>query len=92
VSEWVFGALLTAALVAGFLSGWWLLARFHLRSPSVWASMLILLAGSLGGPALTYATLGARPLSFAVAVFLAGFSAGAVFWPMSLSQGAREWL
>jgi hypothetical protein len=90
VSAWALGALLTGALVVGFASGWLLLARFEIRSPNVWASALILLAGSLGGPALTHSTFGGGALSFAAALFVAGFSTGAVFWPMSLPQGVRQ--
>ena len=88
----MFGALLTAALLAGFASGWLLLARYELRRPNVWVSVLILPAGSLGKPVITYSVLGLRPLSFAAALFVAGFSTGAVFWPMSLPQGLRQWL
>ena len=54
--------------------------------------MIILLAGSVGGPALLYNILGAGTLSFAAAVAIAGFAAGVTFWPMAKPQGTKEWL
>jgi hypothetical protein len=53
---------------------------------------VLLLAGSLGGPASTYLLLGATPTSFVLAVLISGFTAGATFWPMSNTQGTAEWL
>ena len=92
MSAWTLGGLLAAALLAGFAGGWLTCGRLGLRSPNPAVSFLILLSGSLGGPALTYHLLGGTPASYALALLIAGFAAGATFWPMGEHQGAREWL
>lgn len=86
------GIVLSATLLAGFLAGWILFSRLGLRSPNAWVTVVILLAGSVGGPAVTYHVLGARPLSYVLALLAAGFAAGVAFWPMGRTQGTREWL
>jgi hypothetical protein len=89
---WQLAFTLVAALIAGFAAGWSLFLWLHVRPANVWISMLVLLAGSVGGPAVTFHTLGPGRLSFAIAVCIAGFAAGATFWPMVKPQGTREWL
>jgi hypothetical protein len=84
--------LLVVGLLAGFAGGWLAARRAGFRSPGPWATFAILLAGSLGGPAVTYTVIGATPPSYIAAVFLAGVSAGVTFWPMGERQGSREWL
>ena len=90
--RWELVAVLIGALMLGFGSGWLLCSRANLRSPNAWVTTLILMAGSVGGPAVTYGLAGATPTSYALAVAVAGFAAGATFWPMGRTQGAREWL
>jgi hypothetical protein len=92
MSAWTLGGLLVAALLAGFAAGWLTCWRLGLRSPNAAISFLVLLTGSLGGPALGYHVLGSSPMSYALALLAAGFAAGATFWPMGERQGAREWL
>lgn len=92
MSPWTLAFVLVVALLTGFACGWWLLKSLGVRSPNAWVTMIILLAGAVGGPAVTYALMGPRPLSYIVALLAAGFTAGATFWPMSKPQGTREWL
>ena len=92
MSAWVQGGLLSGALVAGFLAGWFGGRALGLRMPSVWISTAVLVAGSLGGPLLTWELIGRGPLSYVAALVIAGGAAGIVFWPMGLPQGEREWL
>lgn len=89
---WQLAGILTASLLGGCALGWAIFQRADVRSPSVWVSMIILLVGSVGGPALLYRMLGAGTLSFAAAVAIAGFAAGVTFWPMAKPQGTKEWL
>lgn len=63
-----------------------------LRMPSVWISAAALVAGSLGGPALTYKLLGASLWSYILALLIAGLVTGLTFWPMGERQGEKEWL
>lgn len=92
MNAWLLGGLLTGALIAGFAAGWFGMRRMGIRMPNAWVSFVVLLAGSVVAPAVTYHTLGATPLSFATALLFSGFAAGATFWPMGEPQGAREWL
>ncbi len=89
---WTLAALLAAALSVGFAIGWATLSRLRIRSPNAWVSMLVLVAGSVGGPAASTALLGHTPAAYIIAVATAGFAAGATFWPMGRAQGTREWL
>jgi hypothetical protein len=92
MQTWMLGAVLTAALTGGFVAGWFGMRRLRIRMPNAWVSFGVLLAGSLGAPALTFHLLGPTPFSFTTALLAAGFSAGATFWPMGQEQGTREWL
>jgi hypothetical protein len=92
VNPWILGGVLTLALIAGFAVGWFGMRSLGIRMPNAWVSFVVLLAGSLGAPALTYHLIGATPTSFVVALLGAGFCAGATFWPMGQTQGERQWL
>lgn len=89
---WLKGGLITAALFIGFAVGWFVGSKLELRPPNVPVATAVLLAGVLGGPWATMALLGPSLLSFLLAMGLAGFSAGIVFWPMGRRQGEKEWL
>jgi hypothetical protein len=92
MSSWTKVGLLSLVLLAAAGAGWLFGARTRLRMPNVWVSSLLLVAGSLGGPALTYKLLGPGLWSYVLALSLAGFCTGLAFWPMGERQGEREWL
>lgn len=92
MTPWTTAAVLVSALLVGFAAGWAVMARAGVRSPNVWVTVLILLTGSVGGPALSMRLLGPTLLSFASALTLAGFAAGSTFWPMAKAQGTQQWL
>jgi uncharacterized membrane protein (DUF441 family) len=92
VSSWTLAIVLTTALLAGFCCGWIAGRAFKLRAPNVAIATGILVAGSLGGPLVTYTTLGASAWSHALALLLAGLATGVTFWPMGERQGRRQWL
>ncbi|MFN7945137.1 MAG: hypothetical protein U0Z53_07280 [Blastocatellia bacterium] len=91
MNHWIEGGLLLLALIAGTCAGWIAGRRAGLRLPNVWVSLLVLLAGSLGGPLLTYRLMGAQVWSFMLALLLSGLAIGLTCWPMSETQGRREW-
>ena len=92
MAQLTLGAILVVALLTGFVTGWLVGKARRLAMPNVLAATLVLTAGSLGGPLLTYALLGRGTLSYAVALLVAGCSAGITFWPMGETQGQRQWL
>ncbi|HEX6974805.1 MAG TPA: hypothetical protein VF147_10410 [Vicinamibacterales bacterium] len=92
MTGWTLAATLTAALVLGFIVGWVVFSRLGVRSPNAWVTTSILLAGSVGGPAMTHALFGPTPPAYIIAIGFAGLTAGATFWPMGRAQGSREWL
>ena len=92
MTGWTLASTLTAGLLLGFAAGWFTFARLGLRSPNAWVTTAILLAGSLGGPALTHALFGTATGGYIAAVAFAGLTAGATFWPMGRTQGTRDWL
>lgn len=92
MNGWTFGITLSVALLAGVGAGWLFGKLTGLHSPNVWLTTLILVAGSLGGPALTYKLMGPGVWAYALALLVAGFAAGFSFWPMGERQGEKEWL
>jgi hypothetical protein len=88
----VLGAALAVALVAGFGAGWLAGRTLRLTMPNAAVATAVLVLGSVGGPVVSAAWLGAGPLSFVAAVFVAGGAAGLTFWPMGETQGERRWL
>ncbi|MFN3650483.1 MAG: hypothetical protein ACK47B_12970 [Armatimonadota bacterium] len=92
MNPWVQGGILSLALAVGVGAGWLAGRTLRRRSPNAWVSTLILLAGSLGGPLVTYRLLGPGIVSYIAALLIAGLATGFVFWPMGEKQGEREWL
>ena len=84
-------ALLTCALLAGFVTGWLVGRTFVVTMPNAFVAALVLVAGSLGGPVVTYTLLGPGRMSYAAALLVAGFAAGFTFWPMGQPQHERQW-
>ncbi len=89
---WLEGGLLTLLLLIGFGLGWVAGKLLGIRMPNAYATTVLLIVGSLGGPAVTYHFLGPGMLSYSLALLLAGLTAGLAFWPMGEKQGEREWL
>lgn len=86
------GVILSISLLGGFIIGWMVGKWSGLLMPNALVTSVLLVAGSVGGPLLTYTLFGPGTLSFAGAVAIAGSAAGLVFWPMGQPQGKRQWL
>lgn len=86
------GAILVVALITGFVTGWVSGKALRLAMPNVAVTTLVLTAGSLGGPLMTFALFGPGTLSYALALLVAGCTVGITFWPMGETQGQRQWL
>ncbi len=92
MNPWAQAAVLSLTLLAGVGAGWLFGKLTGLRMSNVWATTLLLVAGSLGGPAVTYKLMGPGLWSYVLALLVAGFCAGLAFWPMGEKQGEKEWL
>ena len=90
MSFWLECMGFVAALLGGFLAGWNIGSMFRLTMPNVMVTVAVLIAGSLGGPVVTFAWLGPGVWSFAVALLVAGAAAGLTFWPMGQTQGTGQ--
>jgi hypothetical protein len=84
-------ALLSITLLVGFVAGWFSGKALRVTMPNAFVAAAVLATGSLGGPIATYWVLGARALSYVVALLVAGWTAGLVFWPMGQPQESRQW-
>jgi ABC-type enterobactin transport system permease subunit len=89
---WLRGSLLVAALLLGAAAGWMVGKRIQLQLPGAVVATCVLVSGSLGGPVFTYWLFGRGLGSFALALLLAGFATGLVFWSMGEQQGRRRLL
>ena len=92
MNPWVQAGLLSLVLLMAAAAGWLFGKLTGLRMPNVWLTTLLLVAGSLGGPAVTYKLMGPSMWSYVLALSVAGFCTGLAFWPMGEKQGEKEWL
>lgn len=91
MAPWLQGIILVLSLVVGIGVGWTVGRKIDLRMPNAWVTALVLAAGSLGGPVVTYKTMGPVMPSFILALIICGFCSGLILWPMGEKHGEEEW-